>query len=416
MTSDIQITRTKDEPGATTLRVEAPVERVQAAQKKAAQYYARRARIPGFRKGKVPIEVVKRRYGDAIKESVLRELVSESWEQAVDKEKLQPIGEPRVQQLVFEEDVPLTFEFMVEVKPEIALNRLAGFSLTRKVEPVTDEAVEGQLQELRHQKAPWAPLEGEKPKPGDLVLVTIANLSEGEGETGQPYQMILGSGQALPEVEEKIMTLVPGEAADTTVTFPDDFADEAKRGQTMKARISLQEAKRLQLPELDDDFAREVGDFDSVAELEKAVRQDLETAASREADAEVRRQLMEQIIAANQVPAPRPLVDRLIAAYAKAYEVGEEQSEKFASEFGPIAEGQVKRDLVIEQVTVQESLTATEEELDERVEEIARSRKMDPGKVYASLQKDNRLRELERSMTDEKVYRFLLEQSTITES
>jgi trigger factor len=416
MTSDIQITRTKDEPGATTLRVEAPVERVQAAQKKAAQYYARRARIPGFRKGKVPIEVVKRRYGDAIKESVLRELVSESWEQAVDKEKLQPIGEPRVQQLVFEEDVPLTFEFMVEVKPEIALNRLSGFSLTRKVEPVTDEAVEGQLQELRHQKAPWAPLEREKPKPGDLVLVTIANLSEGEGETGQPYQMILGSGQALPEVEEKIMTLVPGEAADTTVTFPDDFADEAKRGQTMKARISLQEAKRLQLPELDDDFAREVGDFDSVAELEKAVRQDLETAASREADAEVRRQLMEQIIAANQVPAPRPLVDRLIAAYAKAYEVGEEQSEKFASEFGPIAEGQVKRDLVIEQVTVQESLTATEEELDERVEEIARSRKMDPGKVYASLQKDNRLRELERSMTDEKVYRFLLEQSTITES
>jgi trigger factor len=212
------------------------------------------------------------------------------------------------------------------------------------------------------------------------------------------------------------MTLVPGEEAEANVTFPDDFAEETKRGQTMAVRISLQEAKRLQLPEVDDDFAREMGDFDSVAELEKAVRQDLETAASREADAGVRRQLMEQIIAANQVPAPRPLVDKLIAAYAKAYEVGEEQSEKFASEFGPIAEGQVKRDLVIEQVAAQESLAATEEELDQRVEEIAQNRKMDPGKVYASLQRDNRLRELERSITDEKVYRFLLEQSTITES
>jgi trigger factor len=416
MTSDIQITRTKDEPGTTTLRVEAPVERVRAAQKKAAQYYAKRARLPGFRKGKVPIDVVKRRFGDAIKESVLRELVSESWEQALDKEKLEPIGEPRVQQLVFKDDAPLTFELLVEVKPDVTLDRLGGFSLTRKVEPVTDEVVEGQLQELRQQKAPWVPIDGEKPKPGDLVLVTIANLSEGGGDEGKPYQMILGSGQALPEVEEKIMTLAPGDTADTTIRFPEDFADEAKRGLTMNTRISLQEAKRLQLPELNDDFAREVGDFDSLEELRKAARQDLESAASREADAGVRRQLMEQIIAANEVPAPRSLVDKLIAAYARAYEVGDDQSEKFTAEFGPVAEGQVKRDLVIEQVALQESLAATEEEIDQRVEEIARSRSMDPGKVYASLQKENRLRELERSITDDKVFRFLLEQSTITES
>lgn len=416
MTSDIQITRTKDEPGATTLRVEAPIERVRAAEKKAARYYAKRARLPGFRKGKVPIDVVKRRFGDAIKESVLRELVSESWEQALDKEKLEPIGEPRVQQLVFKDDAPLTFELLVEVKPDLTLDRLGGFSLMRKVEPVTDEVVEGHLQELRHQKAPWVPIDGEKPKPGDLVLVTITNLSEGGGDEGKPYQMILGSGQALPEVEEKIMTLAPGDTADTTIRFPDDFADEAKRGQTMKAQISLREAKRLQLPELNDDFAREVGDFDSLEELRKTARQDLESAASREADAGVRRQLMEQIIAANQVPAPRPLVDKLIAAYARAYEVGDDESEKFAAEFGPIAEGQVKRDLVIEQVALQESLAAKEEEIDQRVEEIARSRNIDPGKVYASLQKENRLRELERSITDDKVFRFLLEQSTITES
>lgn len=416
MTSDIQITRTKDEPGATTLHVEAPVERVRAAQKKAAQYYAKRARLPGFRKGKVPIDVVKRRFGDAIKESVVRELISESWQQALDKEKLEPIGEPRVQQLVFKDDAPLTFELLVEVKPHVTLDRLGGFTLTRKVVPVTDEVVEGQLQELRLQKAPWVPIDGENPKPGDLVLVTIANLSAGDDEEGKPYQMILGSGQALPEVEEKIMTLTPGDTTETTIRFPDDFADEARRGQTMETRISLQEAKRQQLPELNDDFAREVGDFDSLEELRETTRQDLESAASHEADAGVRRQLLEQIIAANQVPAPKLLVDKLIAAYARAYEVGEAEVEKFAAEFAPIAEGQVKRDLVIEQVARQENLAATEEEIDQRVEEIARSRNTDPGKVYASLQKDNRLRELERSITDDNVFRFLLEQSTITES
>lgn len=415
MTTQIHVTRTKDEPGATTLRVEAPVERVRAAEKKAAQYYAHRARLPGFRKGKVPPDLIQRRFGDAIKESVLRELVSESWEIAMEQERLEPIAEPRVQQLTFERDTPVAFEFLVEVKPDITLNRLGGFTLTRKVKPVTDEMVEAQLQELRHQQAPWAPIEGEKPKPGDLVLVTIASVKDGEAEEGRPYQMVLGTGQALPDVEEKIMELTPGEATEATVTIPDDYPDESRRGQTMAARISLQETKRQELPALDDDFAREVGDFDSLDELRKAVWEDLGQAATRDADAEVRRQLVEQIVAANAVPAPRPLVDRLVRGYGQAYGVGDDQLDKFTGEFAPIAEGQVKRDLVIAQVAEQQNLRATEEELDARIAEIARKRDVEPGKVYASLQRDHRMKELERTITEEKVFGFLLEQSTITD-
>ena len=142
----------------------------------------------------------------------------------------------------------------------------------------------------------------------------------------------------------------------------------------------------------------------------------LESNAEREADADVRRQLLEQLGAANNVPAPQPLVQRLLNAYREAYKVPEDQLEQFATEFGPIAETQVKRDLMLDHISGIQDLRAAEDDIDERVEKIAATRNAEPGKVYASLQKENRIKELERSVTEEKVFAFLLEQSTITES
>ena len=132
MTTDILITRTKDEPGATTLSVEAPAERVKRAEKKAVSMYAKRVRLPGFRKGKVPLNIVKQRFGDAIKEAVVQELVQESWKLAVEQESLEPLGQPHVQELKLEDDAPLTFEFLVEVKPQIELTRLGAASLSHE--------------------------------------------------------------------------------------------------------------------------------------------------------------------------------------------------------------------------------------------------------------------------------------------
>ena len=198
MTTEIQITRTKDEPGATTLAVEAPVEVVRKAERKAASYYAKRVRLPGFRKGKVPPDVVRRRFGDAIKETVIKELVTDSWKIALDREKLEPIAEPQVHELKFEENQPVTFEFLVEVKPDLAIDRVGGFSVTRKVPPVTEEMVEAQIEELRRQNAPLIPIENAKPEPGDYVQVTLAMLEGGEDTEGKPYHLQLGAGQAIP--------------------------------------------------------------------------------------------------------------------------------------------------------------------------------------------------------------------------
>jgi len=129
----------------------------------------------------------------------------------------------------------------------------------------------------------------------------------------------------------------------------------------------------------------------------------------------VRGELIEQIIAANSLEAPRPLVQRLLSAYAQAYEVPDDQLEKFSAEFGPIAERQVRRDLILDHVAERENLAASEEELDGRIEEIAKKRGSEPAQVYASLQKANQLRELERSLTEEKVFGYLLDQSTVTD-
>lgn len=412
--NDIQITKVKEEPGETSLRVEVPVERVQAAERKAAAYWAKRVRLPGFRKGKAPLDVVRRKYREAIRESVIQDLVTDTWKAAVDQEDLKPIADPRIRELKFEEGAPVTFELLVEVKPEITLERLGGFHLTRKVAQVDDNMVEDQLDEVRRQKAPWVPVEGERPRAGELASVTIATLAEGEADDPRQYQVVLGSGQAIPDLEEEIMKLLPEQTADASVRYPDDFPDETKRGQSRAVRITLHEVKRQALPELTDEFAREVGDFESADQLRSALREDLEAHAQREADAEVRRQVIEQIIAANGLEAPQPLVRRVLSAYAQTYEIPDDQLEKFASEFGPVAERQVQRDLILDHVAGRENLSATEEDVDRRVEEIARRRNAEPAQVYASLQKANQLREIERSLTEEKVFEYLLGQSTVT--
>lgn len=409
----ITITKSSAEPGETLLAVSVPVENVQSAEERATAVYQARAKLPGFRKGKAPAAVVRKRFADDIRQQTLETVVRESWERAVEQEALKPIAEPHIHNLKWEPGAPITFELHVEVRPDLKLERFANFRLTRKVAPVTDAQVDAQLNELREQKAPWAPVTGEKAKPKDLVQVTIAQREGDAVKEPVPYQLVLGEGRAIPDVEERIMTLLPGETVDATVRFPDDFSEEAKRGQTRDIRLVLQEVKRQQLPELTDAFAREVGDFESLDALRRAVREDQEQDARREADSRVRAELIEQIVAANSVAAPRPLVDRALQAFGQAYGVPEDKFAQFAAEFRPIAEAQVRRDLVLDYLVETEKLTTTEAELDARIQELAAKRGVPAGQLYASLEKNKRLRDLERGMTEEKVFGFLLSKSTV---
>jgi trigger factor len=211
------------------------------------------------------------------------------------------------------------------------------------------------------------------------------------------------------------MALLPGETTETDVRFPEDHPDEARRGQARRVRIALHEVKRQELPPLDDALAREAGDFESLEALRSAIRQDLEREAAREADAQVRQQLLAQIVEANAVEAPHSLVHRLLHGYAEMYKVPEDQLPGFEQQFHAIAENQVKRDLVLDAIVEAHGLRATEAELDDRINSMAAARGTPAAQVYASLQKANRLQELERVLTEEKVFDFLLKQSTIEE-
>jgi trigger factor len=233
---------------------------------------------------------------------------------------------------------------------------------------------------------------------------------------GRPYNLVLGGGQAIPGVEELVMELTPGETKERTVKWPDDFPDESQRGQSKSVRVTLQEVKRKSAPALDDAFAREVGDFDSIDALTVAVRTDLEEHAKRDADALVRQQLLDEISQANPFDVPPSWINRTIDAYMQAYKIPDEQREQFAGEFAAVAERQVRRDMLIDAIAEQNSLTATEKDVDDRVATVAAQREADPGQVYASLQKAGRLPEIERSITEEKVFEWLMARNEITSS
>jgi trigger factor len=410
---NIEITPKKSDGVERLLQISVPVETVRDAEDKAARRYATSVRLPGFRPGKAPPAMVKKKFADAIRQETLESLVQEAYKEVLEREQLKLASQPHVHDVKFGDNGPLTFELHLEVRPDVPLARVQGFRVQRTERTVTDEQVREQIEQLRDQRATWAPVE-ERAAPGDMVNVMLATADEtGAMPEGKAYPLVLGAGQAIAGIEELIMEARPGETVERPVRWPEDFPDEAQRSKTKTVRVTVQDVKRKTVPDLDDAFAREVGDFDSIDALTKAVRDDLEANAQRETESEIRQRLLDDIIGANQFEVPPSWVSQLVDAYGNAYQVPEGEKEKFATEFRPMAERQVRRDLVIDTIAERESLTATEADLDDRIAETASKRGADPGQLYASLQKAGRLKELERSITEDKVFKWLLERNTV---
>ncbi|MGI8498288.1 MAG: trigger factor [Gemmatimonadaceae bacterium] len=410
---NIAITPKKNEGSERLLEVSVAVEEVSRAEDRAARRYATQVRLPGFRPGKAPPAMVRKRFADAIRQEAIEQLVQDAYKEVLEREKLRVAGQPHVHHVQFDEGKPLTFELHVEVHPEVQLPRTGGFRVKRNVRQVTDEHVREQIEQLRDQRAAWTPVE-DKPRPGDMVSALLATADE-SGELGEAkeYRLVLGSGQAIAAIEELIMETAPGQTTERPVRWPDDFPDETQRGKMKLSRVTVTDVKRKSLPELDDAFAREVGDFDSLDALTVAVREDLVTHAQRETDAELRQALVDELIGANPFDVPPSWVNQLVDAYGEAYKIPAEERERFAGEFRPMAERQVRRDLVIETIAEREKLQASEADIDRRVAEVAEKRGAEPGHVYASLQKAGKLRELERSLTEDKVFAWLMEHNEI---
>ena len=397
------------------LGVTVSVETVKAAEEKAVKRYATAARMPGFRPGKAPLHLIKKAYAEQIKSEALESMVQDAWKQALDQEKLEPIAQPHVHDLKFEDGQPVTFDIHLEVRPEIAIETTTGFTVSRPSEAVTDEMVREQLETLREQRAALEPVE-DKPQPGDQVRVKIASQEEGgEMPEQREYPLELGKGQAIAGIEELIMEATPGETIERAVRWPDDFPDEAQRGKSKLTRVSLLEVKRKSLPVLDDALARELGDFDTVSLLTEAVRKDMVEHMKREADAAVREQMLDQVIAANPFEIPNAWVQQVMGAYMQMYQVPENMQERFSGEFRPMAERQVRRDVVIDTIAEKEGLVASTADVDDKVAEMAAKSGVETGQLYVRLEKEGRLKELERTVTDDKVFGWLIARNTVNQ-
>ncbi len=410
----ITITPTESTGVSRRLQIAVPADTVSAAEDKAATKYASKVRLPGFRPGKAPAAVVRKKFAEAIRQEAIEALVNDAFKQVVADDSIKLAAQPHVHDLKFEPGADLTFELHFEVRPEVVLNQVEGFALTRNEPAVTDDAVTEQIDRLREQKATWTPVT-EQAMPGDMVTVLLSTAEEdGSLPEGREYRITLGGGQAIPGIEELIMEASPGETVERPVKWPDDFPDETQRGVSKLTRVTLVDVKRKLLPELDDAFAREVGDFDTVDALMAGVRTDMAAHFTREVDAELRASLIEQVINANPFEVPGAWVQQLVEGYGKMYQIPEEELARFAEEFRPMATRQVQRDVIIDTLAERESLKATESDIDAKIEELAKARNVDPGQVYSQLQKGGRLAEMERELTEERVFTWLLERNPVT--
>jgi trigger factor len=430
--SNLRVAVQHSEGWSRRLSVTVPAERVRRTRQAVSSQIAGRVRLPGFRPGKVPADVLKKRFGPAIDQETVDRTIKEAYRDALQAENLQPISEGKIDKVEYEEGSDLTFEVEFEVQPEIELGRISGFLVQRTSAPVGDDEVTNVLERLRDERATWNPLEGEvKPDFGDQVMVEITVLESAgepvEEQEARDYRFVLGEGHAIPAVEEAIMALSPGQADEFTVHFPEDFADEARRGQEQRLHISLLNAHRKALPELDDEFAREVGEFDTLDALRERILTDLREDAERRAEADVRRQLLDHILEANRFPVPGSMIERYLdhmTGHAHADGQGEqhqhtpEEEERISQvrdALRPEAETGLKRMLVVERIAEQQGLRATQDDIDARVAALAAKHGRSESEVWLTLEKSGQLQMLEREIMEDKVFEYLESQNSVQE-
>jgi trigger factor len=406
-----------EKPAAWTRRltITVPAAKLQQERQAAVQKLAKQVRLPGFRKGKVPTRIMEQRFGQAIEQETLEKVMGDAYREALQREKLQPISQGAIDNIEYTAGTDLTFHVGFDVRPEVELERLGGFDLRREAPQVGDEQVDSVLDRLRDEQAVWNAIE-DTPVSGDMVTVQITPLDDAMGDPKpRRYELVLGEGQALPAIEDAIRTLKPGAEEEFTVELPADADDAAAGTKTHTLRIHMQEAKRAERPALDDAFAKSAGDFDSLEALRDRVREDLQNEAVREADRNVRHQLVHQIIEANPFEVPASMTEQYLERALPAREgIDTEQLQQLRQSAWPAAEHAIRRILIVERIAEMEGLRATAAEVDERIVQISERLGRSEDEVRRQLQKNGRISEIEEEITEERVFEYLLGLSSIS--
>ena len=411
--SDLQVEIHNHGSWGRHLTITVPADRLETERHNAAKRLAQKVRLPGFRKGKVPAQVLEKKFGGAVEQEMLENVMGAAYREIIQREGLQPISQAAIENVDYQPGQDLKFDVHFEVRPEIELNRLGGFHARRPPIDVSDEAVDRVIQRLREEHATWQPIEaGQAVVNGDMAVVEITSLEGGSANQTRRYQVFLGQEQVRPEIEEAIRTLAPGEQGEFTIDLPEGEDENVLK--PSRIRINLVEAKHPEYPELSDEFAQGLGSFDSVATLRERVREDLEKEATSEAERAVRHDLISQIVDANPFDVPDSMVNQYLDQMIRPRK-GEDPARmaEFKQAAYPGAQQALRRMLVIDRVADLESLRATPSEVEQRVEEIAGRVGRSAEELRAQFQKSGRLGEIEEGITEEKVFDYLKSLSTI---
>ncbi|HXH81462.1 MAG TPA: trigger factor [Candidatus Tectomicrobia bacterium] len=406
------------------LAVEAPVDVVQQAWERAYGQVQRRASLPGFRKGHVPRSLVKLHFADDVRREVAERLIPDVYRRALDEARIDPVDEPDLQDLRLEEGAPLSFVAVVEVKPTITLGDYRGLEIQHAPVPVTDAEVEDALAGIREDHAEFRAVDREAAE-GDLVVVDYRLAPEGhEPSQATGYPFVVGGGTVLPEIDAAVRGVRAGDEREVSVRFADDHRLESLRGRGGTARVKVTEVKEKVLPALDDEFARTVGEFDTLDALRAEVRRQLTARREAEERRAIEDKVVDALLARHAFAVPEAMVTRQAAhlvehARDRLRRQGVDPDRvidvpKALAEVRPGAERSVRRALLLEAIADAEGVTPGEAEVEAEIERVARATQRPAPAVRRMMEKSGELDALRLALRERMTIDRLIQAARVT--
>jgi trigger factor len=427
--STLRVTTSEPGPLVRQLEVEVDARHVRRAFDRAYRELARQARVRGFRPGKAPRSVLEKLYGASLTEQIEQTLVSETLPDAVEQAGLELITEPQIETRTLAADGDFRYTARVEVKPQIVLSETRGLPAHLPPVRVTDEDVERELEALRQRSAPLIEEPGGTTvAEGHTVQIDFVGRVDGkafEGGSGRSVDLEIGSGRFIPGFEDQLRGAVAGEDRELRVRFPDDYGSREVAGKDAVFAVHVVEIKRRRVPDLDDEFAKDLGEFTTLDELRDRIRSDLTSARVAEAQSVLRRSLMDVLIERTPFEVPPGLVadelERQIAAARRRLQGSvpepalQAQLERWKENWRERAEREVREGLLLEAVAVAEAISVSDEEVEQRVEEVARGQGTDAGALRRAMGEDHLRRALRAQLLDERALDFLVREAKVEE-
>jgi trigger factor len=410
---------------------------------KIARDYGKAARIPGFRPGKVPSKVVRQRFRDQILHDVAHGLIPRAVDEALRERGVEPVDTPDIKDVVVEEGQPLKFTATFDTVPPIDPGDYATIRLQRASLAVEDAAVQRALEGLRERSARYEPVEGRGVEPGDSVLMDLVRTSQGETPTDhedheghdhgpksdnhQNVTVDIGATANPPGFDEQLMGLESGAQKTFDIRYPDDYAITELAGTTVSYDVTVKAIRKRIVPELDDEFAKDLGEFESLDGLKGRVRQDLEHEATHEAEREMRAELMKQLATRVTFEVPQALLEREIDRRVEEFvrRLIDQQMdpmktninwEDFRERQKEAAAEAVRGALVLDEVARREQVAVANDEIEAEIARYAERTGRTPAAVRARLEKEGGVSRLYAGLRRERAIDFLLSRATIVQT